>query len=93
MTNGINSDTIIQVGAGSTDNIVRQMERNPANIRFADLFKVCDYYFGKPRTAGSHYIYKTPWQGDPRINIQNDNGKAKAYQVRQVLKAIDRLET
>jgi hypothetical protein len=30
-------------------------------------------------------------QGDPRINIQNDKGKAKAYQVRQVLMAIDKL--
>jgi len=30
--------------------------------------------------------------GDPRINIQNDKGKAKAYQVKQVLAAIDRLE-
>lgn len=33
-----------------------------------------------------------PWQGDPRANIQSDKGKAKAYQVRQVLKAINRLE-
>ncbi len=40
----------------------------------------------------NHRIYKTPWQGDPRINIQNDNGKAKSYQVRQVLMAIDKLE-
>lgn len=30
--------------------------------------------------------------GDPRINIQDDKGKAKAYQVRQVLLAIDKLE-
>jgi hypothetical protein len=30
--------------------------------------------------------------GDPRVNIQNDRGKAKAYQVRQVLKAIDKKE-
>jgi hypothetical protein len=37
-------------------------------------------------------VYKTPWQGDPRVNIQNDNGMAKAYQVKQVLKAIERLE-
>jgi hypothetical protein len=36
-------------------------------------------------------MYKTHWVGDPRVNIQNDNGMAKAYQVRQVLKAIDRL--
>jgi len=68
------------------------MERNPTNVRFADLCNVCEYYFGEARTKGSHYIYKTPWQGDPRINIQNDNGKAKAYQVRQVLKAIKRVE-
>jgi hypothetical protein len=38
-------------------------------------------------------IYRTPWPGDPRVNIQNAGGMAKAYQVRQVLKAIDRLET
>ena len=31
-------------------------------------------------------------QGDPRVNIQSDKGHAKAYQVRQVLKAIDKLE-
>jgi len=29
---------------------------------------------------------------DPRINIQNHKGKAKAYQVKQVLLAIERLE-
>jgi hypothetical protein len=27
-----------------------------------------------------------------RVNIQNDKGKAKAYQVRQVLLAIDKLK-
>jgi hypothetical protein len=37
-------------------------------------------------------VYKTPWIGDPRINIQNDGGRAKAYQVRQVLMAIEKLE-
>jgi hypothetical protein len=43
----------------------------------------------KVRATGS---YKTPWQGDPRVNIQNAKGKAKAYQVKQILKAIERLE-
>ena len=75
------------------DEIVAQMKRNPKNIRFKDLCKVCDFYFGQPRQAGtSHRVYKTPWEGDPRINLQNESGKAKAYQVKQVLKAIDRLE-
>ena len=73
--------------------ILVNLNRNPNGIRFTDLCKVCDFYFGDPRISGtSHRVYKTPWQGDPRVNIQNANGKAKAYQVRQVLKAIDRLE-
>ncbi|MBN1643588.1 MAG: hypothetical protein JW856_02045 [Dehalococcoidales bacterium] len=67
------------------------MSENPKDVRFSDICKVCDYYFGEPRASGSHRIYKTPWQGDPRINIQDDNGKAKAYQVRQVLQAIKKL--
>lgn len=75
----------------SIERIVEQMRNNPKDVKFNDLCKVCEHYFGEPRTSGSHNIYKTPWQGDPRINIQDDKGKAKAYQVRQVLKAIDKL--
>jgi hypothetical protein len=69
------------------------MRTNPRGVRFADLAKVCDYHFGPARqTGGSHRVYRTPWAGDPRVNIQNDRGDAKAYQVRQVLRAIERLE-
>lgn len=69
------------------------MRRNPKGVRFADLRKVCDHYFGKPRQSGSsHCVYKTPWRGDPRVNIQSSKGAAKAYQVRQVLAAIEWLE-
>lgn len=69
------------------------MRQNPKGIRFRDLCRVCDFYFGEPRQkATSHRIYKTPWQGDPRVNLQDDKGMAKTYQVRQVLKAIERLE-
>jgi hypothetical protein len=75
----------------SIEEITKQMRDNPTDVRFSDLCKVCDSCFGEARTNGSHRIYKTPWQGDPRINIQNDKGKAKAYQVRQVLRAIDKL--
>jgi len=73
--------------------ILAEMRRNPKGIRFRDLCQVCDFYFGAPRqTGGSHRLYKTPWQGDPRVNIQEHQGMAKPYQVRQVLKAIERLE-
>jgi hypothetical protein len=55
--------------------ILRQMEENPKGVRFAELRKICEYYFGKPR-----------------VNIQNNKGKAKPYQVRQVLHAIQMLK-
>ena len=72
--------------------ILINMERSPQGIRFSDLCKVCDYYFGPPRQRStSHRIYKMPWMGNPRVNIQNKNGMAKAYQVKQVLKAIEKL--
>ncbi len=74
------------------EKIVARMRENPKDVKFSDLCKVCEYFFGEPRSKGSHRIYRTPWQGDPRINIQDDNGKAKAYQVRQVLRAIEKLE-
>jgi hypothetical protein len=73
--------------------ILALMRRNPKGVSFSDLCKVCDHYFGEPRQSGSsHRIYKTLGQGDPRVNIQDDKGMAKAYQVRQVLNAIERLE-
>ena len=76
---------------GRIEDILAQMEQNPADVRFSDLCKVCDHYFENPRQEGtSHRIYKTPWPGDPRVNIQNKTGKARAYQVRQVLKAVER---
>lgn len=69
------------------------MRANAKGVSFSDLVKVCDDHFGPPRNrGGSHNIYKTPWQGDPRVNIQDDHGKAKPYQVRQVLDAIDKME-
>ena len=78
---------------GKVGSILAQMKEHPKDVRFRDLCTVCDFYFGEARQGGSsHRVYRTPWQGDPRINIQNHKGKTKAYQVRQVLKAIERLE-
>jgi hypothetical protein len=73
--------------------ILAIMRHNQKGVSFNDLCKLCDHYFGESRQTGSsHRVYKAPWQGDPRVNIQNDKGMAKTYQVRQVLKTIERLE-
>lgn len=75
--------------------IIGEMRGNPQNVRFESACRVADAYFGKPRQKGtSHRIWKMPWAGDPRVNLQQGGGgKAKAYQIEQLLKSIDRLET
>ena len=70
----------------------KEILKNPKNVKFLDLLNLCKKYFGKPRIKGSHYIFKTPWKGDPRINIQKDKKMAKPYQVKMVLQAIIKLE-
>jgi hypothetical protein len=71
---------------------LEKMRLGPTQIRYAELFRVCVRYFGEPRQHGtSHAVFKTPWAGDPRVNIQNAKGKAKPYQVHQVLAAVEKL--
>ncbi|WP_375667639.1 toxin HicA [Bartonella sp. CL435QHHD] len=76
------------------EKIISLMQASPRNIKFSDLLAVCVHFFGEPRNSGtSHFVFKTPWLGDPRVNIQKDSGnKAKAYQVKQVLQAIERIK-
>jgi hypothetical protein len=75
------------------DDLLLILTRNPNDVRFSDLCRLCDHFFGEARQKkNSHRIYKTPWQGDPRVTIRNDKGQAKAYQVKQVLLAIEKLE-
>lgn len=76
-----------------TREIVDEFRRNPRGVRFRDLARVCDACFGQPRQrGGGHRVYRTPWPGDPRVNIQSAKGMAKPYQVRQVIRAIEKLE-
>jgi hypothetical protein len=75
------------------DKTLKKMREAPTNVRFIELLQVCEAFFGAARHSGtSHVVFATPWAGDPRVNIQKgEGGKAKPYQVRQVLAAIDKL--
>ena len=73
------------------EDVIQELEaRSP---RFERLVNVCTHFFGKPRQAGSHQIFKMPWRGDPRVNLQRQkDGKPKPYQVKQVLDALRKLK-
>jgi hypothetical protein len=90
---GVISDTMNDMS--TIDELIEKVRENPGNVRFADACKLADAFFGEPRQKGtSHRVWKMPWAGNPRVNLQTDKGgKAKAYQVRQLLDAIDRRRT
>jgi hypothetical protein len=76
----------------SIEKLLVHMRQSPTGTRYSDAVKVAEHYFGAPRQKGSsHVVFKMPWAGDPRVNLQNHHGKAKAYQIRQLLNAIARL--
>jgi hypothetical protein len=70
------------------DAAMRELEAKEKNIRFSRLLSICTSVFGSPRISGSHHIFKMPWQGHPQANLQAQKGKAKPYQVRQVLECL-----
>lgn len=74
--------------------VIVDRQRRQSSIRFTELVKICTHWFGEPRLgSGSHRVYRMPWPGDPRINIQRGNsGMAKVYQVKQVIAALTRME-
>ena len=77
----------------SIPKILEIMRTNPNAVRFADALKVSTFYFGKPRIHGSHHVFKPPWKGEPWVNIQEKEGFLKPYQVKQILDAVDKLES
>jgi hypothetical protein len=60
------------------DEILKKMADSPQNIRFPELCRVCDSYFGKARQQGSsHRVYKTPWQGGSTREHPEQQRKSK----------------
>lgn len=75
---------------GKADKIYAQiLQGNFKNISFSDL----QYLLGKlgftlARTKGSHHIYEHDAL-EEIVNIQNDKGNAKPYQIRQILQLVE----
>lgn len=61
-------------------------------ISFPPIFLLFSDSLDKDINIDTITMYKTPWQGDPRVNIQNHKGRAKASKVKQVLRAIEKME-
>jgi predicted RNA binding protein YcfA (HicA-like mRNA interferase family) len=76
----------------STSKLLSKAKNNPAGLRFTELRNLCEEVgMVLDRTKGSHFIYK---HSNPSITlpIQDKDGKAKAYQVRELLGFIEKYD-
>ena len=70
--------------------LLAKATRDPAACRFGEIQRLVEGFgFHPSRVTGSHHIYTHP--GIPElVNLQSVKGMAKAYQVRQILKLVER---
>ena len=72
--------------------LLDRARRNPAGLRFTEACALAEAYgwvLTNRRRGGSHVIFKRPGVMQ-LINLQmGENGMAKAYQVRQLVRAIE----
>lgn len=70
--------------------LLDKARRSPAGLRFSELCKLAEAFgFVFQRQKGSHKIYSND-RIRQMMNFQDDHGRAKAYQVRQLLDCADR---
>jgi predicted RNA binding protein YcfA (HicA-like mRNA interferase family) len=74
------------------EELLERARRNPSGLRFAELCRLAECFGWRcARRRGDHVLYKRP--GTMRLmNFQNAGGRAKPYQVRQLLAAIEESE-
>jgi predicted RNA binding protein YcfA (HicA-like mRNA interferase family) len=70
--------------------LLQKARSGSRNIRFDDAVRLAEAFgFQESRVSGSHHIFV---HKDVRelLNLQDVKGKAKPYQIRQLLQLVDR---
>ncbi len=71
--------------------LLRRVARGSVkNVSFDDLARLVEAFgFERKRVSGSHHIYGHPDLSE-LVNLQEVSGQAKPYQVRQLMKLVER---
>lgn len=70
------------------EKLLEAARRNTEGVLFADALRLARHYFGEPRIKGSHHIFVSDTGLAANLQPRKD-GKAKGYQVEQLLASID----
>jgi hypothetical protein len=69
---------------------IEELKSNPKNVRFERLCKIVQKFGFRFRGGkGSHRIFVREGV-EEMLNLQNEGGKAKPYQVRQFIKIVEK---
>ncbi|MBU1041953.1 MAG: type II toxin-antitoxin system HicA family toxin [Proteobacteria bacterium] len=72
------------------EKLLEKARTGPASLSFDDLCALANQLgFVFLRSAGSHFIYRHPAHASSLMNFQNFKGKAKKFQVEQLLEFYD----
>jgi len=68
------------------------IRKNTKNVRFEELIAwlLSEGFEERKRTGTSHRVFSHP-KLHGNLPLQDDNGKAKSYQVRQAILAVDKV--
>jgi hypothetical protein len=71
------------------EKILAKARNSPSGLRFEEARQLAECLgFTFIRSRGSHFYYKAPGIIEP-LNLQEVDGKAKAYQVRRMIRLYD----
>jgi predicted RNA binding protein YcfA (HicA-like mRNA interferase family) len=72
--------------------LLEKVLAGPKNVHFNDMISLVEAFgFRLSRVRGSHHIFEHP-QIPELVNLQEKNGKAKPYQVRQFLQLVEQYD-
>jgi hypothetical protein len=72
--------------------LLKELKANPKKIRFARVCQIAEEFgFQTREGTGSHRVYYRDGVREI-LNFQNEGGWAKAYQVKQLIKIIERYD-
>ena len=70
--------------------LLQKLISGSKNVRFTEATAIAEAFgFRLDRISGSHHIYLHP-DIPELINLQNVKGKAKPYQIKQLLKIVEK---
>lgn len=72
--------------------LLQKLLAGSRNVHFDDMVNLVEGFgFRLSRVAGSHHIFIHPHISE-LVNLQNVNGQAKPYQIRQFLQLVEKYD-